>query len=306
MKFGVNLINFGPGANPESLTRSVNLVEAIGYHLIMSSDHIAVTPDVSSRYPAPFYEPLTTMGWLAATTQSMEIGTTVAILPYRSPLEIARAGANVDQLSGGRFILGVGVGWAEQGFDALNVPFRQRGAITDDYLAAIKALWTQDVASYEGRFVSFTDVDTAARPVREPHPPIWAGVQATVHSAGRCATETAGTRSGYACPISRTGRFLACARWRTASRCLYPRSARGYACASPSRPCPTTSVSSAKAASTRSGPRLHPRPARHLLLRRRGHNPPRDRMENARDSRRKGRRPEKRNGAVTSNINTIR
>ena len=100
MKFGVNLINFGPGANPESLTRSVNLVEAIGYHLIMSSDHIAVTPDVSSRYPAPFYEPLTTMGWLAATTQSMEIGTTVAILPYRSPLEIARAGANVDQLSG--------------------------------------------------------------------------------------------------------------------------------------------------------------------------------------------------------------
>ena len=70
---------------------------------------------------------------------------------------------------------GVGVGWAEQGFDALNVPFRQRGAITDDYLAAIKALWTQDVASYEGRFVSFTDVDTAARPVREPHPPIWVG-----------------------------------------------------------------------------------------------------------------------------------
>ena len=62
---------------------------------------------------------------------------------------------------------GVGVGWAEQEFDALNVPFRQRGAI--------KALWTQDVASYEGRFVSFTDVDTAARPVREPHPPIWVG-----------------------------------------------------------------------------------------------------------------------------------
>ena len=113
------------------------------------------------------------MGWLAATTQSMEIGTTVAILPYRSPLEIARAGANVDQLSGGRFILGVGVAWAEQEFDALNVPFRQRGAITDDYLAAIKALWTQDVASYEGRFVSFTDVDTAACPVREPHPPVW-------------------------------------------------------------------------------------------------------------------------------------
>ena len=77
MKVGVNLINFGPGANPESLSRTVRLVEAMGYHLIMSSDHIAITPDVSSRYPAPFYEPLTTLGWLAATTQSMEIGTTV-------------------------------------------------------------------------------------------------------------------------------------------------------------------------------------------------------------------------------------
>ena len=175
MKVGVNLINFGPGANPESLSRTVRLVEAMGYHLIMSSDHIAITPDVSSRYPAPFYEPLTTLGWLAATTQSMEIGTTVIILPYRSPLEIARAGANVDALSGGRFILGVGVGWAEQEFAALGVPFRQRGAITDEYLAAIKSLWTQDVASYEGRYVSFRDVDTAPRPVRKPHPPIWVG-----------------------------------------------------------------------------------------------------------------------------------
>ena len=69
----------------------------------------------------------------------------------------------------------MGVGWAEQEFAALGVPFRQRGAITDDYLAAIKALWTQDVASYEGRYVSFRDVDTAPRPVRKPHPPIWVG-----------------------------------------------------------------------------------------------------------------------------------
>ena len=235
------------------------------------------------------------MGWLAATTQSMEIGTTVAILPYRSPLEIARAWANVDQLSGGRFILGVGVGWAEQEFDALNVPFRQRGAITDDYLAAIKALWTQDVASYEGRFVSFTDVDTAARPVREPHPPVW------VRGCRRRRTPPDGALRRRLAPDQDTrvrfqgqGDSSPARDGGTASRCLYPRSVRGYACASPSRPCPTTSVSSAKAASTRSGPRLHPRPARHLLLRRRGHNPPRDRMENARDSRRKGRRPEKR------------
>ena len=253
MKFGVNLINFGPGANPESLTRSVNLVEALGYHLIMSSDHIAVTPDVSARYPAPFYEPLTTMGWLAATTQSMEIGTTVAILPYRSPLEIARAGANVDQLSAGRFILGVGVGWAEREFDALNVPFRERGAITDDYLAAIKALWTQDVASYEGRYVSFTDVDTAARPVREPHPPIWVG-----GASDAALRRTVRYGDGWHPIRIRVSDFKdreipRLRRWRTASGCLCPRSVRGYACASPNRPCPKTGASPVKAASTRSG-----------------------------------------------------
>ena len=175
MRVGVNLINFGPGANPESMFRTVQLAEALGYHLVMTSDHIAVTPDVSSRYPAPFYEPLTTLGWLAGITRSIEIGTTVIIVPYRSPLEIARACANVDGLSAGRFILGVGVGWAQQEFDALGIPFHRRGAITDEYLEAIKLLWTRDVASYEGKFVSFHDIHTAPRPVRTPHPPIWVG-----------------------------------------------------------------------------------------------------------------------------------
>ena len=175
MKIGVNLINFGPGANPKSLRRWVQLSEALGYHLIMTSDHIGITPDVQSRYPAPFYEPLSLLGWMAGVTSTIEIGTTVIILPYRNVLEMARAGANVDQLSGGRFILGVGIGWAQQEFQALGVPFKPRGAITNEYLEAIKLLWTQDAASYEGRFVSFRDVHTAPRPARSPHPPIWVG-----------------------------------------------------------------------------------------------------------------------------------
>jgi probable F420-dependent oxidoreductase len=175
MKVGVNLINFGPGVNPQVLRSWVTLSESLGYHLIMTSDHISVTPDVQSRYPAPFYEPLSTLGWLAGITTTMEIGTTVIILPYRSPLETAKVCANVDQLSGGRFILGVGIGWAQQEFQALGVPFAQRGARTNEYLEAIKLLWTQDVASYRGRFVSFEDVHTAPRPVRLPHPPIWIG-----------------------------------------------------------------------------------------------------------------------------------
>ena len=175
MKVGVNLINFGPSASPASLRRWAQLTEALGYHLLMTSDHIAITPDVQDRYPAPQYEPLTTLGWLAGVTSHIEIGSTVMILPYRSPLETARSFANIDQLSGGRCILGVGVGWAREEFAALNVPFEKRGAMTNEYLAAIKALWTQDVASFEGEFVRFQDVHTAPRPVQTPHPPIWVG-----------------------------------------------------------------------------------------------------------------------------------
>jgi probable F420-dependent oxidoreductase len=175
MKFGVNLINFGPSAAPDSLTRWAMLTEALGYHFLMTSDHIAVTPEVQARYPVPLYEPFTTLGWLSGVTRRIEIGTTVIILPYRQPLEVARMAANVDQLSGGRLLFGVGVGWSQQEFAALGVPFHRRGALSNEYLAALKILWTTDVASFEGRYVSFAEVHTAPRPVRKPHPPIWVG-----------------------------------------------------------------------------------------------------------------------------------
>ena len=175
MKLGVNLINFGPAATPEVLEGWVKLTEGLGFHSLMTSDHVTITADVHARYPAPFYEPLTTLGWLAAMTSRVSIGTTVSVLPYRSPLETARAFANVDCLSGGRCILGVGAGWAVQEFEALGLPFASRGAMTDEYLAAIKALWSHDVASFEGRFVRFHDVHTTPRPRQVPHPPIWVG-----------------------------------------------------------------------------------------------------------------------------------
>ena len=175
MKVGVNLINFGPGADADSFRRTVELAETLGYHFVMTSDHIAVTADVEDRYPAPFYEPLSTLGWLAGITKTMEIGSTVIIVPYRNPLETAKACANIDQLSGGRFIFGVGVGWAEGEFDVLGAPFNRRGAMTDEYLEAIKQLWTEDIASFEGKYVSFKDIRTAPRPVQQPHPPIWVG-----------------------------------------------------------------------------------------------------------------------------------
>ena len=173
MKVGVNLLNFGPAASPESLLRWTRVVEALGYHFVMISDHVAVTPDVMGRYPAPLYDPFVSLGWLAGKARRLELGTTVVILPYRHPLQTARLTANLDNLCGGRFIFGVGVGWARQEFEALGVPFNRRGAMADEALEVIRRCWTEDVVSHEGRFFTFRDVRTAPRPLRRP--PIWVG-----------------------------------------------------------------------------------------------------------------------------------
>jgi probable F420-dependent oxidoreductase len=175
MKIGVNLITFGPGASEDALARWAGFAEAVGYHFMMLGDHVTITADVQGRYPAPFYDPFTTLAWLAGLTRRVELGFTVIVLPYRHPLETARMAATLDRISGGRLIFGIGVGWARQEFEVLGLPFEKRGAMTDDYLGALKAAWTQDVASYQGRFVSFKEIYTAPRPLQRPHPPIWVG-----------------------------------------------------------------------------------------------------------------------------------
>jgi alkanesulfonate monooxygenase SsuD/methylene tetrahydromethanopterin reductase-like flavin-dependent oxidoreductase (luciferase family) len=149
VRLGVNVPNFGPGTNPDVLRRWALTVEGLGFDLLMVSDHIAVTPDVAEQYPAPFYEPFTTLSWLAGLTRGIRLGTTVLIVPYRHPLLIARMAANLNDLSGGRLVLGVGVGWAREEFGALGVPFRDRGRLTDEYLRAIRAAW-QDETDYRG------------------------------------------------------------------------------------------------------------------------------------------------------------
>jgi len=148
---GVNVPNFGPGTAPGVLRRWAQTVEGLGFDLLMISDHIAVTPDVAEQYPAPFYEPFTTLAWLAGITGRIQLGTTVLIVPYRHPLLIARMAANLNELSGGRLVLGVGVGWAMQEFDALGVPFQQRGKLTDDYLRTIRGAWENDEDYRGGR-----------------------------------------------------------------------------------------------------------------------------------------------------------
>src|SRR5688500_7784854 len=110
----------------------------------MVSDHVVITPDVAEQYPAPFYEPFTTLSWLAGVTTRIRLGTTVLIVPYRHPLLIARMAANLNQLSGGRLVLGVASGWARQEFAALDVPFEKRGRLTDDHLDAVRDAWAND------------------------------------------------------------------------------------------------------------------------------------------------------------------
>ena len=151
MRLGVNVPNFGPGTNPDVLRRWALTVEGLGFDLLMMSDHIAVTPDVAQEYPAPFYEPFTTLSWLAGVTRRVRLGTTVIVVPYRHPLLIARMAANLNDLSGGRLVLGVGVGGFRQEFDALGVPFRERGRLADEYLLAIRAAWLDDADYRSGQ-----------------------------------------------------------------------------------------------------------------------------------------------------------
>ena len=198
MKVGVNLLNFGPGAEPAALARSARLIEALGYHALLISDHVAITPDVAAIYPAPFYDPFLTLAWLASQTRVLELGTTVIILPYRHPLQVARLAANLDQLSGGRFILGVGAGWAAQEFAALGVPFAARGALTDDALDVIRASWRTDLLSHHSPFVAADAVATAPRPLRAPQPPIWVGGNGAVGRRAPCGIVAPGTRSASA------------------------------------------------------------------------------------------------------------
>ncbi|MEU0400250.1 TIGR03619 family F420-dependent LLM class oxidoreductase [Streptomyces sp. NPDC006197] len=180
MRFGANLPNYGPATTPTSMLDWARRLEALGYHQLMVSDHVASTTDVESLFPAPFYDPFTVLAWLAGTTSRVRLGTTVAILPYRHPLLVARQVANIDQLSGGRFVFGAAAGWAPGEFAALGVPYARRGARSDEYLRVMRAFWTEDVIAHDGEFVSFGPVRTGPRPVRPSGPEVWIGG----HSAG--------------------------------------------------------------------------------------------------------------------------
>lgn len=188
MKYGFTLPGRGPLATPENLGAIARRGEELGYYCLLTGDHIVVPRHIHSPYPYtetgefPGYasgesmEQLTLLSFLAGQTKTIRLGTSVTIVPHRNPLLAAKALATLDVLSGGRLIVGVGVGWMREEFEALGLPpFEERGAVTDEYIRAFKELWTSDNPNFQGKYCRFSNISFLPKPVQRPHPPIWVG-----------------------------------------------------------------------------------------------------------------------------------
>jgi probable F420-dependent oxidoreductase len=155
------------------------LAEETGVESVWVSEHPVLADPQEPPSPMdpgdPILDPVTALAFLAGRTRSVRLGTGVIVLPFRNPLVLAKELATVDVLSGGRLIFGVGVGYVQQEFQALDVPFARRGARTKEYLAAMRAIWTEPHPSYQGDLISFGSIQANPRPVQRPHPPIVIG-----------------------------------------------------------------------------------------------------------------------------------
>jgi probable F420-dependent oxidoreductase len=188
MRYGFTLPGRGPLATPDNLAAIAKRGEELGYHLLLFGDHIVVPRHIASPYPytetrefpgsasGEAMEQLTVLAFLAGQTRTIRLVTSVIIVPHRNPLVAAKALATLDVLSRGRLIVGVGVGWMREEFEALGLPpFDERGAVTDEYIRAFKELWTSDNPSFEGKYCRFSDIAFLPKPVQRPHPPVWVG-----------------------------------------------------------------------------------------------------------------------------------
>jgi probable F420-dependent oxidoreductase len=184
--FGFNLPNRGPLARPELLRRLAQTADRLRYQVVTVSDHVVLPTRSSGAYPygkefpggsrQPYLEPLALMGWLLSATRRVRVGVSVLVIPYRNPVVTAKQLATLDVLSGGRVVLGAGVGWWPEEFEALAAPpFAQRGPVTDEYVSLMKELWTRDEPRFTGQHYRLADVMALPRPVQVPHPPIWIG-----------------------------------------------------------------------------------------------------------------------------------
>jgi len=176
MKIGLFAINFGLCAEPDTATAVAKAAEEAGFESLWTGEHV-VLPDPQvppSPLPAtaPMLDPAVSLSFLAAVTSKIRLGTGIIIVPQRNPLVLAKEMASLDVVSKGRLIFGVGIGYLEPEFRALNVPFDNKGTRTIEYLQAMRAIWTQKKPAFEGRYFSFSGVQSMPRPVQRPHPPI--------------------------------------------------------------------------------------------------------------------------------------
>ena len=186
--FGTSMPSRGDMASPENLRTLAQRAESLGFDSVWVSDHIILPRKVDSFYPyaadgvatfqpdEDYYEPLAALNFLAGCTQKIRLGTHVLILPYRNPVLTAKMLSTLDVLSGGRLILGAGVGWMEEEFQALGLDtYAQRGAVTDEYIQLFKELWTKDDPVFQGEHYQLSGTGFMPKPVQKPHPPIWIG-----------------------------------------------------------------------------------------------------------------------------------
>jgi probable F420-dependent oxidoreductase len=188
MELGFNLPISGPTSAARSFARIAQQGEAMGYDYLTLTDHV-VLPDVTvpgypysesgefmSNTPTERHELLTATAFIAAKTSRIRLVLAVLVVPHRPAVLAAKMLSTIDVLSEGRLVIGIGAGWLKAEFDAVvTTPFAERGAVTDEYLEAFRALWTREHAQFDGRYTKFADLIFLPRPVQQPHPPIWVG-----------------------------------------------------------------------------------------------------------------------------------
>jgi len=189
---------------PEVLARRALRAEAVGFEGLWVGDHIALPPSMGDH---PRLEALVTLAYLAAVTTTVRLVVGVVVLPQRQPVLFAKQLSSIDRLSGGRLTVGIGVGWVEQELRALGASLADRGARTDEYLAAMRALWDEPAPAFDGRFVAFEDVLQRPLPVQRPHPPIVVGGHSP--AAYRRAVEAGNGWFGWDLDLEQTAAALA-------------------------------------------------------------------------------------------------